>query len=131
MSTKIYEGAGLDVGAVARPGDSYLQFTVLDAKGYVVNVLSKAQAKLAIQFGRADGKTWTEIPHVEGHERSPLICDSLAAFQCEPYAHYEGGDHVIFVGKVLNCKHAEAAEAPLLFYCGSFRELAPRPLGLG
>lgn len=56
---------------------------------------------------------------------APLLPNSLAYFACEPYARYEGGDHEIFVGRVLAFRHrTQAAESrPLIFYKGEYHAL--------
>jgi flavin reductase (DIM6/NTAB) family NADH-FMN oxidoreductase RutF len=41
------------------------------------------------------------VRHTLGHARAPLIQGALAHFECSPYAHYDGGDHVILLGRVL------------------------------
>ena len=48
---------------------------------------------------------------------------ALAHFECEPWANYDGGDHVIFVVRVL--RHAVRAgnPAPLIFFRGRYRDI--------
>ena len=51
-----------------------------------------------------------------------LLPDALATFECAPYAQYDGGDHVIFVGRVT--RHRARSEGrPLIFFGGRYRAL--------
>ncbi len=61
-------------------------------------------------------------------ERVPRINGSLAYFRCTPWVGYDGGDHVLVLGRVLS--HGEQDDlAPLLFYGGKWSALAPEPDG--
>ena len=53
----------------------------------------------------------------------PTFPDALAVFECETFARYDGGDHVIVVGRVLRFSHHAGAapkDKPLLFYRGRY-----------
>jgi flavin reductase (DIM6/NTAB) family NADH-FMN oxidoreductase RutF len=52
-----------------------------------------------------------------------LISGALAHFECEPYANYDGGDHVIFVVRVVRHATNPGAPAPLIFFRGRYRDL--------
>ncbi|MBN8942736.1 MAG: flavin reductase family protein [Rhizobiales bacterium] len=94
---------------------------MLAAKGYAVNILSRGQEHLSNQFARAQADKWAAVSHQAGHAEAPLLKDALAHFECEPYAHYDGGDHVIFVGRVVRFSTLEASETqPLLFFRGKY-----------
>jgi flavin reductase (DIM6/NTAB) family NADH-FMN oxidoreductase RutF len=49
----------------------------------------------------------------------PLISGALAAFECELWRSYEGGDHTIFIGKLLTLDWTPDDNA-LLFFRGEF-----------
>ncbi len=68
---------------------------MLEAKGYAVNILSRRHEHLSNQFAKALAAKWATVEHTLGHEEAPLIRGALARFECEPYAHYNGGDHLI------------------------------------
>jgi flavin reductase (DIM6/NTAB) family NADH-FMN oxidoreductase RutF len=93
------------------------------AEGYAVNVLGRDQEHLSDQFARALGDKWAAVQHTLGHAAAPLIADALAHFECVPYAQYDGGDHVIFVGRVVRFS-AHSAKEPLIFFRGAYRSLA-------
>ena len=96
---------------------------MLEAKGFAVNVLAREQEQISNRFARALSDKWAEVKRTVGHAQAPLITGALAHFECEPYANYDGGDHVIFVVRVL--RHAVRAgnPAPLVFFRGRYRDL--------
>jgi flavin reductase (DIM6/NTAB) family NADH-FMN oxidoreductase RutF len=93
-----------------------------EAKGYAVNILGRDQEHLSNRFAKALGDKWAAVEHTLGHMAAPLISGALAHFECAPYAHYDGGDHVIFVGRVVRFS-AYPANEPLIFFRGAYRSL--------
>ena len=93
------------------------------AKGYAVNILSEGQQHLSQRFSRAlDSGRWAVAPHALGRTGAPLIHGALARFECEPHAVHDGGDHLIFVGRVVGFETAEG-DAPLVFFRGAYCRL--------
>jgi flavin reductase (DIM6/NTAB) family NADH-FMN oxidoreductase RutF len=92
------------------------------ARGYAVNILGRDQEHLSNRFSRALDDRWAAVEHTLGIEAAPLIAGALAHFECVPYAHYDGGDHVIFVGRVVQVT-AHPGSEPLIFYRGAYRGL--------
>lgn len=93
------------------------------AKGYAVNILSQDQEHLSDKFARALADKWAAVEHTLGHAAAPLLAGAIAHFECVPYARYDGGDHVIFVGQVMQFS-AHPDKDPLIFFRGSYRSLA-------
>jgi flavin reductase (DIM6/NTAB) family NADH-FMN oxidoreductase RutF len=92
---------------------------------FAVNVLAEHQDQVSTRFARSLGDKWDGARHVTGKHGAPLLADSLATFECGRYANYDGGDHVIIVGRVLDVrmrKHADAV--PLIFFRSKYRRLA-------
>jgi flavin reductase (DIM6/NTAB) family NADH-FMN oxidoreductase RutF len=94
------------------------------ARGFAVNILGHAQADLSRHFARAQTDKWETVVHSPGYGDAPILGDVLAHFECEPYAQHDGGDHVIFVCRVLRFATGDAEENPLIFYRGRYRTLA-------
>jgi flavin reductase (DIM6/NTAB) family NADH-FMN oxidoreductase RutF len=92
------------------------------AKGYAVNILGRDQEHLSNTFARSLNDKWSAVEHTLGHQAAPLLAGALAHFECAPYAHYDGGDHVIFVGRVVRFT-ANPADEPLIFFRGAYRSL--------
>ncbi|MGW4797777.1 flavin reductase family protein [Nonomuraea sp. NPDC004297] len=53
----------------------------------------------------------------------PLIAGASAGFECEVWRAYDGGDHTIFLGKVLSLRRQDDS-AGLLVYRGQFGEIS-------
>ncbi|WP_322516612.1 flavin reductase family protein [Rhodopseudomonas palustris] len=90
------------------------------ADGYAVNILSRGQEALSNQFAKASSDKWSNVSHSIGHAEAPLLAGALAHFECAPYAQYDGGDHVIFVGRVVRFGVREDEE-PLVFFRGKYQ----------
>ncbi|WP_344632706.1 flavin reductase family protein [Streptomyces glaucosporus] len=60
---------------------------------------------------------------------APLIAGAAAHFECEKWRAYDGGDHTIYLGKVLRLDDLPGRDV-LLFHRGRFRNLAPEPEGV-
>jgi flavin reductase (DIM6/NTAB) family NADH-FMN oxidoreductase RutF len=96
---------------------------MLQAKGFAVNILAREQENISNRFAKALSDKWADVKRTVGHAEAPLITGALAHFECEPYANYDGGDHVVFVVRVL--RHAVRAgnPAPLIFFRGRYRDV--------
>ena len=107
---------------------------ILDHEAYAVSVLSGRQGQLARHFAnRARPRGALEFAPAEStpgrRTGAPILAGALAWFECRLAAVYDGGDHSIFLGEVLDLGRAVPdADDALLFYGGGFRELAPEPL---
>ena len=93
------------------------------AKGFAVNVLGREQEDISNRFARALSDKWTDVNRTVGHAEAPLITGALAHFECEPHAHYDGGDHVIFLVRVVRHSVRAGNPAPLLFFRGRYRDI--------
>jgi flavin reductase (DIM6/NTAB) family NADH-FMN oxidoreductase RutF len=90
---------------------------LLGERPFVVNVLASAQLDVALQFaGRP--QAGLQVPWSPAAE-VPRLRGTVAWLQCEPWATYGGGDHLLFVGQVV--RHDSRRGDPLLFHRGQFR----------
>ncbi|MDM0058836.1 flavin reductase family protein [Variovorax fucosicus] len=97
---------------------------LVEGARFGISVLTDSQQPLALHFGgRPDSDL---LPVIEWQKGVPLMGESAATFVAEVHQIHEGGDHRIFVAKVLQLRWREAA--PLLFWGGGFGEfMARRP----
>jgi flavin reductase (DIM6/NTAB) family NADH-FMN oxidoreductase RutF len=93
------------------------------ARHFCVNVLHDGQAALAKQFAVTAGEKWRDVDYKDGAFGCRLLSDAAATLECEKYASYDGGDHVIFVGRVLSI-NADWKRSPLIFWRGKFATVA-------
>jgi flavin reductase (DIM6/NTAB) family NADH-FMN oxidoreductase RutF len=93
------------------------------AEGFVVHVLARGQAELAITFARHGVDRFAGVEAVDGLAGAPVLADCAAVFECRRTASHEGGDHLIFIGEV--ARFASDERAPLVFSRGAFGGFAP------
>jgi flavin reductase (DIM6/NTAB) family NADH-FMN oxidoreductase RutF len=111
-------------------GRNAVMHDLLLAQGsFGVSVLAAHQQTAAKHFAdrrrplgaaQFDAVGWTP-----GRETgAPLIAGALARFECELYRSYDGGDHSIFVGRVVSLERSLDQDG-LLFFQGRFRDIIP------
>ncbi|MFB9070255.1 flavin reductase family protein [Citricoccus parietis] len=96
----------------------------LMTRPFTINVLAGDQKTTALQFA-GKPQAGHEIPWNFSHG-SPRIKDSLAHFSCEPWREYDGGDHVLVLGKVVDFGYAQD-KVSLVFYRGQWHRVADTP----
>lgn len=91
---------------------------------YAVNVLAEGQHHLSDRFAKANSGKWDGIEFcTHDCDAHVLLPESLATFECEPFAQHDGGDHVIFVGRVVRHNVQADGGRPLIFFGGKYRAL--------
>ncbi len=90
---------------------------------FAINVLRDSQKQLSNVFAKALVDKWSGVDYEIWETGCPILTGCLASFECETQATHDGGDHVIFIGKVrrMSCS---SVGAPLLYYRGGYRSLA-------
>jgi len=88
---------------------------------FAVHVLSQDQEALSAQFARRGVDKFTGVDLERGPGNIPLLKHCAACFVCRTAYQYEGGDHIIFVGEVLDFTHWE--RPPLLFHAGQYGQI--------
>ena len=120
--------------SIARTAKSFAAW--VEAKCYAINLLHEHQNELSTRFARTQTEKWQGIAPVAGQSGALLIPDALASFECESYARYDGGDHLILVGEVRAFTVTNISDPrPLVFYRGAYQKIervedfsAPRDL---
>lgn len=92
---------------------------------FAVNILAASQVALSNHFaGRADDKfagvSWRPGPHTG----CPLFDGVLATAECQIVSVVDGGDHDIFLGRLLGAEISEGE--PLIYFRGAYASLEPR-----
>lgn len=96
---------------------------LLGHRPYTINVLRERQDRLARHF--AGQTTVSSIEWVlSTSDHPPRLAGSLAYFECRPWQTYDGGDHQLMLGEVLDFQYQGGD--PLVFYRGRFRHLVPQ-----
>jgi len=102
--------------SLARTSTSLAAF--LAARYFAVHVLASDQQALATRFSTRGADRFAGLNPARGADGIALLDRCAARFECRTAFQYEGGDHVIFVGEVLNFEHCE--REPLVFKRGRF-----------
>jgi len=99
----------------------------LTAKAYAINFLLEDQQDLSVRFNKALSNKWEHVRYKTGVTGAPVLLPALAVLECSPYAQYDGGDHVIMVGRV---EHIECEEcsSPLVYFRGRYHTLTSTTL---
>jgi flavin reductase (DIM6/NTAB) family NADH-FMN oxidoreductase RutF len=89
-----------------------------DASHFVINVLSNEQRQHSSRFA-LNSDAFEEVVYGPGMHGAPVLEGCIANIECEKYAVYDAGDHVIILGRVTEL-HCAPANEPLLFFRGSY-----------
>ncbi|MEM8665427.1 MAG: flavin reductase family protein [Pseudomonadota bacterium] len=90
---------------------------------FAVNVLSAEQEPLCRHFATATGDRFQDVDWRAGIDGIPVLEGAVAVFECRNWAVYPGGDHEIFLGRVVRYDHFDSV--PLVFGKGRLSALAP------
>lgn len=87
-------------------------------ESFAFNVLGRDQQWLSGRFAEnADG--FDDVAHTRWDSGCPILEGCIANIECEKFAVYDGGDHVIVLGRVQRLECVATGE-PLLFYRGGY-----------
>ena len=89
---------------------------------YTINVLRQEQQALSNRYASKDSHDLDPDHFRIGRSGAPVLRGTLCSMECEIWQRYEGGDHVILVGRVLQA-HTAASGRPLVFHAGQYRQL--------
>lgn len=100
-------------------------FESMKDNSFTVNILKSSQEDTAMHFaGRP--KEVEPFEWVDG-EHAPRLAESLAHIECKPWAAYDAGDHVLYIGLVENFTYSDGDA--LTYFAGKFGSLeAPEEL---
>lgn len=91
---------------------------------FAIHVLAADQEGLSNAFAKSGGDKFAGVEWQSGTLDSPVLDNYAALFECKTVHQYEGGDHVILVGEVLEYEKKE--KPPLLFHGGQYAETRPK-----
>jgi flavin reductase (DIM6/NTAB) family NADH-FMN oxidoreductase RutF len=92
------------------------------ATHFAINILAHDQLELSRRFATPRADKFDGVPHDDAEAGGvPCLHGSSARFVCRNVGHYEGGDHLLFIGRI---EAFDAfGKAPLVFHAGEYRAL--------
>lgn len=94
-----------------------------DAPSWAVHILAAGQQEMSNRFATRGADKFEGLDVANGPEGAPLIPGCAARFGCRASFEYEGGDHAIFLGEVVDFDRSEAD--PLIYHGGRYGRLMP------
>lgn len=88
---------------------------------FAVHILSAGQNDLSTRFAGKQDDKFAGLDLDRGEGDIPLLKECSARFACRTAHQYEGGDHIIFVGEVIDFQHSPTP--PLVFHAGQYGRL--------
>lgn len=89
---------------------------------FAVNVLPASAERLSRRFATLElPEKFDGVPYREEVTGAPVLEEALAWVDCRLHAIHDGGDHTIFVGRVLAGGAVDGA--PLVYYRGGYGTL--------
>jgi len=93
------------------------------APTWAVHILGAGQEALSARFASRGTDKFADLEFQEGPGGVPLLEGCAARFVCQATFEYEGGDHAIFVGRVLDLMLSPTP--PLVFHAGKYGRVVP------
>jgi flavin reductase (DIM6/NTAB) family NADH-FMN oxidoreductase RutF len=93
---------------------------------YAINVLRQDQQSISNGFAGNGNVMFERIEYTMSEDGCPLVPGAIAVFECEPESTFEGGDHLIFVGRVKSIAR-NMDDEPLLYFRGRYAAVADIP----
>lgn len=106
---------------------SRLRGVVEETGAYAVNFLEGRQEKLAHAFAGRDTANIKDVAHHDSATGVPVLSEALTFLSCLLVDAFDGGDHTIFLGKVVELGVPRYNRDPLIFFRGSLGALEEEP----
>jgi flavin reductase (DIM6/NTAB) family NADH-FMN oxidoreductase RutF len=93
---------------------------------FVVNILAEDQRLISTIFaGAPPAERFRHVETWEAASGCPVIEGSLAFIEVKVVGTYDGGDHAIFLGEIMQMQTLREDALPLLYFRGKYERLAP------
>jgi 3-hydroxy-9,10-secoandrosta-1,3,5(10)-triene-9,17-dione monooxygenase reductase component len=108
--------------------NSRLHTVVQETGAYVVNFLTGRHGLLARAFAGKETASLRDVPCTASETGVPALSEALAFLACRLVNSFDGGDHTIFLGEVVDLGRSHPQE-PLIFFRGALSALEEEPPG--
>lgn len=89
-----------------------------ESKLFAVNILAEGQEDISRRFATKGIEKFAGVKWRKSKNGLALLDGALAYIECKVTRSHEGGDHTIYVGKIL--KATASGDRPLLFFKGKY-----------
>lgn len=103
---------------------SYRHDVFAQAGGFTVSILGSGHKDVSARLARPGEHSLDGIALLKTELGPPALADSLAVFECATEQKLAGGDHTIFLGRVLRF-FRPSESPPLVFFRGRYSALEP------
>lgn len=105
--------------AIRKTSSKIKEYT--EAENFTFSFMAKEQIDVAMQFAKGDAGAYQNAKWISAASGVPFLDGALVNLDCKKEHVYEGGDHLIIVGRVLDMKNHGGD--PLVFAQGRFVEI--------
>jgi flavin reductase (DIM6/NTAB) family NADH-FMN oxidoreductase RutF len=98
--------------------------TFAKADIFTVSVLDATHEDVSSQLAQPGEHHLDGIPLAATASGAPALADALAVFECRREAVYDGGDHAVILGRVVQFAYRDVG-APLVFFRGCYHPFFP------
>ena len=89
-----------------------------EAEYFAIHILAANQEDLSNRFASRGEDKFAALDVEDGLGKTPLLSGCCTRMQCKTVYRYEGGDHIIFVGEVVDLVRDDVP--PLVFQAGKY-----------
>ncbi|MCC8369065.1 MAG: flavin reductase family protein [Rickettsia endosymbiont of Oxypoda opaca] len=90
---------------------------------FAISILAENQADISKHFSKHQLNKFLNISYTQGeYTGCPLIDEAICHVECRKVTSYNVGDHIIFIGEVINTAIKNDSN-PLLYFLKSYQEL--------
>ncbi len=115
--------------------DARLNARIKEEGHFAVNLLADDQEGLSRLFASPERSSGPQAVNSlgggYGSTGDPLAAGALAAIECELAETYAGGDHDLFLGRVVSVRLGDTRKGPLVFHEGRYPSLGTAGGGPG
>lgn len=111
--------------------DARLNPRIRETGSFAASILADDQEGLSRLFSSPERSSGLQAVHSlgggYGKTGAPLAAGALAVIECELEAEYPGGDHDLFLGRVVKVRLGDGRKGPLVFHEGDYPTVKAGP----
>jgi len=111
--------------------DARLNPRIRETGSFAASILADDQEGLSRLFASPERSSGLQAIHSlgggYGKTGAPLAAGALAIIECELEAAYPGGDHDLFLGRVVDVRLGDTRKGPLVFHEGDYPIIKAAP----